>query len=72
MQTLTLNNRPLVFKTKKRAKNKIPTAKENPVAFELFAGICASEKFTIEAAYKAFSGVRRKERINENQHNASS
>lgn len=71
MQTLTLNNCPLVFKTKKRAKNKIPTAKENPAAFALFAGICESEEFIIEAAYQAFSGVRRKERLNDGQNNAS-
>lgn len=60
MQTLTLNNRPLVFKTKKRAKNKIPTAEEYPEAFALFTGICKSEKFTIDNVHRAFSEALRK------------
>lgn len=32
----------------------------DPASVELFAGIHASKEFTVEAAYKAFAGVRRK------------
>ncbi len=74
MQTSFLNNtHSLAFKTaKKRIKNKIPTSEENAEAFALFAGICKSEKFTIDAAYQAFSGVvRKKERLSDSQNNTS-
>ncbi len=47
---------------KKRVKNEIPTSEENPEAFALFAGICKSEKFTIDVAGQAFSGVVRKKK----------
>lgn len=42
--------------------NKIPTSENNPEAFALFASICKSEKFTIDAACQAFSDVVSKKR----------
>jgi hypothetical protein len=61
MKTLSFNTKQTAFfHHEKEVKNKIPTAEEYPEAFALFAGICKSEKFTIDNVHRAFSEALRK------------
>jgi hypothetical protein len=60
MKSLFFNTSQLMLTQDSKSRIKKANSKETLKAAALFAGIYKSEKFTIDAAYNAFSGVSRK------------